>query len=114
MEPSSYSWFANTLAQLIRDLGITNGNEGAVGYYVGMMVSGKGAPPIARNADGRYPSAINLLSGSGMHNPALESALRYYWPQTCDPHRPLWYLVVHVLFWPIADVLGSCAKVRWV
>ena len=26
--------------QLIRDLGITNGNEGAVGYYVGMMVSG--------------------------------------------------------------------------
>jgi len=29
-----------TSVQLIRDLGITNGNESQVGYYVGLMVRG--------------------------------------------------------------------------
>ena len=99
-----------TSFQLIRDLGITNGNESQVGYYVGLMVR-ELKSPVPRAHWPEVTLAIIILFNSGIHCSVLELDVRSPGSKTSHFDWPLWVVTIDVLFWPLEDLLGSCSQV---
>jgi len=96
--------------QLIRDIGVTHGNESQVGYYVGIMV---GVEPrtLKGYTRNRFPLAITLLPNPSVHSLALEQDIRSHWSKTSYPLWPIRFVAVYVLFRIVENVLGACHKV---
>lgn len=99
-------------SQLIRDVGITHGDETRVGYYVGVMVRPSARRLPRARLRGRF-TAINILRDAGLDCPALESHVRPHRPQTYHHDRSPRSLSFHVLFRSIHHILGCCAQVRF-
>ena len=95
------------LFKLIRDIGITHGNETQVGYYVGLLVCIHGLSLhsmfscLFLNA-----VAFTILRDASAHCAALEPNIGPCRPKTCHLDRLVWLVYFNVLLWSIQDLLG--------
>ena len=96
--------------QLIRDIGVTHGNESQVAYYVGIMV---GVEPRIESLYLKtdYPLAIALLPNPSVHSLTLEQDFGSHWSKTSYSHWPVRLIIIYVLFWIVEKLLGACHKV---
>ena len=100
--------------KLVRDIGITNGNETRVGFYVGLIVRlhdlsfHSGSLCLLLNA-----VAFAFLRGGSAHCVVLESIIRPYRPETCHSSRRIRLDCFNVLFRSLPDLLGIDIEVTW-
>jgi len=55
--------------------------------------------------------AIIIFFDTGIHCVVLESDIRPPRSKTNHLNWPLWVVAIHVLFWPLEDLLGSYPQV---
>ena len=90
--------------QLMRDIGITHGDETKVGYYVGLMV--RLPTRLPHNA---HPlSAISVFLDASRHRSTLVPFVGSHWTQACYSIRTVWTVAFHVLFWSIYHLPWPC------
>ena len=103
------------LFKLIRDIGITHGNETQVGYYVGLLVRIRDLSLHSRFSCLFFnPVAFAILRDASAHCAALEPIIRPYRPKTRHPGRCIRRVCFNVLFRAIQDLLGIGIKVTLV
>ena len=95
------------LFKLIRDIGITHGNETQVGYYVGLLVRIRDLSLHSRFSCLFFnPVAFAILRDASAHCAALEPSIGPYRPKTCHLDGLVWLVHFNVLLWSIQDLLG--------
>jgi len=103
---SSYAFSSNLLPfKLIRDIGITKGDETQVGYYVGLLVCLYNLSFHVTSSN-LNAVAFVILRDASPHCIALESRIGPYRPKTCHTDWFVRLVCFNVLFWSIEDLLG--------
>lgn len=97
--------------QLVRDIGVTHGNDAQVGYYVGILVGIKRTTKMLESLNCLRWTAFRLLHGTSYNSTLLEPNLWSSWPQTCTPDRFIQRVFIHALLWVLQNFLGPCPEV---
>jgi hypothetical protein len=107
-------WLASHLyrLQLVRDIGITHGDETRVGYYVGILVRHFRKIEESSSLSPFGSTGIHFLSLTGPDYTTLEQTVRSHWPKACHLYQPVWSHLFDVVLWSIKIFLRSSVKVR--
>jgi hypothetical protein len=91
---------------LIRDIGVTHGDESQVGHYVGILVS-MSSPFLLFCPFLIFLRAIIILCSSCTDYFSLESTIRSDWAQACTTGGSISDFCLDVFVWAFKDLLWS-------
>jgi hypothetical protein len=94
---SDHNW---NFVKLIRDIGVTHGDESQVGHYAGILVSMSSTfllicPSLI------FPQAIIILCSSCIDCFSLESTIRPDWAQACTTGSSISNFCLDVFVWAV-------------
>jgi hypothetical protein len=103
-------FFGSQSSKLIRDVGITHGDETKVGYYVGILVR-LCQYMVPAQTKYFFTPAILVFLDPGLHCLVLESGIRSCGPEAYYSFWAFRTFSVDVLFRSIQDLLGGSDQV---
>jgi len=109
---SPESHYNRNFVKLIRDIGVTHGDESLVGYYVGILVSVHATFFIEPCSTLTPSPAIIILCRSSTDCSPLESTVGSHWAEACVTYRSIRDIVINVLVWVLKDFSWSIGQVR--
>jgi hypothetical protein len=97
---SDHDW---NFVKLIRDIGVTHGDESQVGRYVGILVSMSSSFLLPFHSLLIFPRAIVILCSSCTDYFSLESTVRPHRAETCNTDSSISNFCLDVFVWVVKD-----------